>query len=386
MLGVGARPATPDPLARIDWEQTRPLLPGLIDALSEAVLIVDGQRRIVAANRRYLEVFGLHTQVQAGAACQEALRCPEVRGEGTGGTCLACDVLKHGRVARRIHDLPDATGALRRWEGTFNPVANDDGVVTHVVEVWRDVSDRAGLEFQLAHSERLAALGILAAGVGHEINNPLASMLAGAESLSRWLERTEFGAAMRDEAAETIGMIEREIERVRTITDKLMLLARPEAALQTWVKLHGTALDTLSLLGFEMRQRRITLRNELDAALPAVWADENAMRSVWMNLLMNAVQAMTAGGTLTVGSGRTDLGVRFWIEDTGPGIPPALFDRIWDPFFTTKPPGKGTGLGLSITQRAVARHDGQIRVENVKGGGARFTVEVPTGGPGGSNG
>jgi hypothetical protein len=258
--------------------------------------------------------------------------------------------------------------------------------VGHVVEVWRDVTDRTELEVQLGHSERLASLGVLAAGVGHEINNPLASVLAGVESLSRWLARAEFGDAGLREASEVLGLLEQEIARCRETTDKLMLLAQPVSTAPSWFDANRAARDTLSLLRFEMRKRKIVLVEQLDPDLPPLWGRESGLRGVWMNVMINAVQAMPEGGTLTVGTQRVGDSIRFWVQDTGPGIPPEHADRIWDPFFTTKPTGQGTGLGLAITQRVVARHGGRIRAENVPGGGARFTVELPLHGSGGIDG
>ena len=178
-----------DPADRIDLEQVQRILPQLIDALSDAVLVVDRSQRVLAANRRYVEVFGRGRDQasMAGCACGEAVGCPERASIGDPEPCATCAAIDQRQPTRRLRVVPDTNGAPRRWEGTFNPVADPSGQVTHVVEVWRDVSERSHLESQLGHSERLASLGILAAGVAHEINNPLASIVAGVESLQRWL-------------------------------------------------------------------------------------------------------------------------------------------------------------------------------------------------------
>ena len=281
--------------------------------------------------------------------------------------------------------MPDESGSTRRWEATFTPIFDRAGVVTHVVEIWRDITERAQLESQVSHNERLASLGILAAGVGHEINNPLASMLAGVESISRMVARGEFAAAHRAEVQELIDLIEQEIVRCRGAVDKLMLLAQPISAKPTRVSLNQAVSDTLSLLRFQTRRQNIEVVERLDPAIPLIWARDSGIRSMCMNLMMNAVQAMTSGGTLTITTEVTAGGVRMTVQDTGPGIPDDYLDRIWDPFFTTKPVGKGTGLGLSITHRIVHRHGGTIRVESHRGHGARFIVELPAAGPGGTD-
>ena len=378
-----------DPSDRIDLEQVQRILPQLIDALSDAVLVVDRSQRVLAANRRYVEVFGSRRDQagMAGCACGDAVGCPE-RSHTDPEPCATCGAIEERKPTRRLRVFPDATGAPRRWEGTFNPVADASGEVTHVVEVWRDVSERSHLESQLGHSERLASLGILAAGVAHEINNPLASIVAGVESLQRWLQQRKKGAAVdprAEEANEVLQLLEQEARRVSEITDKLMLLAQPYSATPVWVDLNRAAADVLHLLRYQMQKQNIRSVEEFDPDLPAVWARETGLRGVIMNLSLNAVQAMPAGGTFTVRSVRSGAGrVRLEFADTGPGIAPEHFDRIWDPFFTTKPPGKGTGLGLSITQRIVSRHGGQIHAENRSGGGALFVVELPVEGSGGT--
>jgi signal transduction histidine kinase len=295
-----------------------------------------------------------------------------------------CDTVALREPTRRLRVVPDHTGAQRRWEGTFSPVRDASNAVTHVVEVWRDVSERSDLESQLSHSERLASLGVLAAGVAHEINNPLAGILAGVESLERTLVKEAGEDPRTREAADLLRVLERETRRIRDITDKLMLLAQPHSDAADWVDLNRAAGDTLHLLRYQMHGQGVAAVELFEADLPHLWGTEIGLRSVCMNLIMNAVQAMPTGGTLTVRTSQLGkASVAMEIADTGPGIAPQHFERIWDPFFTTKPTGQGTGLGLSITQRVVTRLGGTIRAENRKDGGARFIMELPIGGPGG---
>ncbi|HET7903412.1 MAG TPA: ATP-binding protein [Candidatus Eisenbacteria bacterium] len=377
------RAAESPPSARLELRQVQPILPQLIDSLDEAVLVVNHERRVVAANRRYLEVFGLD-----GAVCSED-QCPDRRlgGGGEEGVgCGACDVIDSRMPTRRLRLVPDAKGIKRRWEGTMSPVIGPTGEVSHVVEVWRDVSERTRLESQLSHSERLASLGILAAGVAHEINNPLASVLVAVESVQRRLvagSEVEGPSAPDPEIIELLEVMERETRRCREISDKLTLLAQPYTGPSAWVDLNQAVRDTLTLLRYAMKRQGVEAMEEFDAALPAIWARESGMRSVCMNLMLNAVQAMPTGGTLEVRTKGVGNHVLLEVSDTGTGIAPENLDRIWDPFFTTKPPGSGTGLGLSITQRIVSRHGGHIGAENRPEGGARFTVDLPVTGPGG---
>ncbi|HEY7727571.1 MAG TPA: ATP-binding protein [Candidatus Eisenbacteria bacterium] len=360
------------------------ILPQLIDSLTDAVIVTDREHRVVAANRRYLEVFGGAGRAGvAGVDCHVAVRCAEAVAGFTPDTCAACDVVQSGSPQRRLRVVSDESGAARRWEATFSPVLDGGGRVSHVVEVWRDVSERSHLESQLSHSERLASLGILAAGVAHEINNPLASILAGVDCLARWLGTDGRFTVSPDEAREVLSVLGRETSRCRDITDKLLLLAQPYSVEPTWVSLNRAVEDTVSLLRYQMQKQQVRSVAELTPELPDMWGKESGVRAICMNLMLNAVQAMPKGGTLTVRTRRAGAGVGLEVEDTGPGIAAPHMDRIWDPFFTTKPPGEGTGLGLSIAQRIVTRHGGRIRAENRTDGGARFIVELPVEGPGG---
>lgn len=377
-----AAPAAPPAAQRFDEDRVLSILPQLMDSLSDAVVVVDREQRLVAANAQYIACFGMRRSDLIGTRCTDALHCPEERA-GEDGRCAACETFVTRRPARRLRIVPDASGVLRRWEASFNPVFNGAGEVSHVVEVWRDVTVRSQLEAQLGHSERLAALGTLAAGVGHEINNPLASVMAGVETLQRWLERREFGEEDLAEAAEILELLVREVIRCRETTDKLMLLAQPVSAEPGWFDLNQAVRDTISLLGHQMRKQGIEAGEELDSDLPPIWARHSSMRGVCMNLMMNAVQAMPSGGRLIARTRCAGRGAVLEIEDTGQGIAPEHLDRIWDAFFTTKPVGQGTGLGLSITQRVITRHGGTIRVESRPAEGARFIVELPIEGPGG---
>ena len=370
----------------MDFDQVRDILPSLIDAISDAVLVVDRSRRVVAANRRYVDAFGPSAEQIVGQTCHDSLNCPEAT-QGA-ENCAACDMNSTRQTKRMIRTVPDTSGQMRRWEATLNPIVGPDGELTHIVEVWRDISERTKLEGQLSHSERLASLGVLAAGVAHEINNPLASILAGVESLRRWMSRTPelMASPSSHEAREVIDLLERETERARDTTSKLMMLAQPYQVAPTWTDVNQAVRDTASLLSYQARKHQITTAEDLDADLPKIWARASGIRGVLMNLCLNAVQAMPDGGTLTLRTRRVgDRGVRIDVEDTGLGIAAEHVDQIWDPFFTTKPVGKGTGLGLSITQRIVNRHGGSIRVESQPGRGACFVVELPIQGPGGDH-
>ena len=375
-------PGKPRPAPGSDLERIRSILPTLIDALTDAVRVLDREQRVVAVNRRYVEAFGAGCTAIGHLACYESAECADGCGDAF-QQCPACEVLRSRKPLHRMREVSDGRGGQSRWEGTFSPAFGPHGEITHVVDVWRDAADHRQLEAQLAHSERLAAIGVLAAGVGHEINNPLASMMMGVEVLARGFERGRFDEQHRSEALEVLGMLDKAILQCRDTTRKLMMLAQPYATAPTLVSLNQVVLDTLSLLHYEMHKHAVTSVEQLDPELPELWARDSGMRGVCMNLLMNAVQAMPTGGTLTVSTARAAESVVLTVADTGTGIAAEILDRIWEPFFSTKPMGQGTGLGLAITQRVVTRHGGTIRVESAPGKGARFVVRLPIQGPAG---
>ena len=200
--------------------------------------------------------------------------------------------------------------------------------------------------------------------------------MASIESLGRMLKRGDTSEAARAEALEIVDLAEREITRCRETTDKLVLLAQPYSVAPAWVDLNRVVLDTASLLRHRMATQHIEWREELDGALPPIWARESGVRGVCLNLMLNAVQAMPEGGELRVTTALRDPFVELVIEDRGPGVLPEHAARIWDPFFTTKPAGQGTGLGLFVTHTIVTRNGGTIRMENAEAGGARFIVRL----------
>jgi len=360
----------------------REILPAVIEALIVPAAIVDRDRRLVVENHRYREVFGDSRPDLAGTACTAERHADADQGGGH-PRCRVCQVFETRAPLRQHVQLPDANGAMRRYDATFSPIPDARGEVEMVLELWRDITERSQLEVQLSHSERLASLGLLSAGVAHEINNPLASMLAGVETLQRWLARGPFQAADVAEAGEIVQMMEQQIERCREVTEKLKRLGRSYDLAPAWVDVNHAVRDTLALLGYELRRSEIESVVDLAADLPEIWAREAAVRGVCMNLMLNAVQAMSAGGRLTVTTRGDREKITLAISDTGPGIPPEHLNRIWDPFFTTKSVGQGTGLGLSITHRIVSHHGGQITVDSAPGKGARFEIELPIHGPGG---
>lgn len=360
------------------------LLPRIIEAMSDAVVVLDRQGHVVASNARFAEVFATDTSMP-GRPCPHMGDCLPNHDPDT-AVCIACQVARDRTPQRRVHLIADATGRQRRWEATLNPVFDEAGEVRYVVESWRDISERTLLEAQLSHSEHLAKLGMLAAGVAHELNNPLGALRIGVEALQRLAGRVDLPPAEAEYLRETLTDMEQCTQRCIDTARKLRMLGEQQNTRPDWVNLNVAASETLDLLRHSTLKQGITVNREFAESLPALWGNGGTLRGALMHLCFNAVQAMPNGGTLTV---RTRLvGERIVIEvaDDGPGIPPEHLARLWDPFFTTKPVGQGTGLGLSITRRTLLDHGGDIEVASTPGAGACFTVTLPVGSSGGDRG
>jgi signal transduction histidine kinase/CheY-like chemotaxis protein len=258
-----------------------------------------------------------------------------------------------------------------------------DGTL-RVEALMRDVSERKRLEsqarelyHQLLQAEKMAALGQTISGVAHELNNPLATILTSAERLS--------AKPVSDEIRRGVETIRTESERAARIVRNLLTFARKRHTTRAMVDLNAVVRETLALRAYEQRLTNIDVIEAAAAGLPQVFADPHQIQQVLLNLVINAEQAMLAA------NGRGTLIVRTWhdvdqetvvleVTDDGPGVPQDVQPKIFDPFFTTKDVGQGTGLGLTVAYAIVQEHGGRIEVTTGAGGGATFSVRLPTGG------
>ncbi|HYT99219.1 MAG TPA: PAS domain S-box protein [Gemmatimonadales bacterium] len=260
-------------------------------------------------------------------------------------------------------------GDVRTIQVTYSTPQLDEEVLC----VIRDVTDQKMLQEQLIQSEKMSAIGQLVSGVAHELNNPLAGISAFAQLL---LSEKRFPPDQRT-AAE---MIYAEARRASRIVQNLLTFARQHKPERTPTQVNQVLDDTLELRGYELRVRGIDVERDYDEQVPETMADAHQLQQVFLNLITNAEQAMERSERdkqrLTVRTRRAGDVLRIEIEDTGAGIPPNLLERIFNPFFTTKPTGSGTGLGLSISLGIVREHEGRIWAENAAQG-ARFVIDLP---------
>jgi len=247
---------------------------------------------------------------------------------------------------------------------------DSDGAIAGTIVIVEDISSRVQLEEQLQISEKMASIGLLAAGVAHEVNTPLTG-------ISSFVQMLMQGAEPDDPKTRVLEKIERQTFRAAKIVNGLLNLARPAQVDSGPVDVNAVINDVLSLLEHQLKTGRIQVRKELAAASPVVQGIEYKLQQVFLNLFLNARDAMPKGGWLTIVTKASGPAATIEVADTGSGIPVDQLSRIYDPFFTTKDIGKGTGLGLSITYGIVQEHNGSIACDSAIGQGTRFTLTLP---------
>jgi signal transduction histidine kinase len=236
--------------------------------------------------------------------------------------------------------------------------------------IFDDVTDRVGLETQLAQSEKLSSIGLLAAGVAHEVNTPLTVISTQAQMLAKQLPPG-------DKRLTVMEKIIGQTFRASQIVNSLLNFSRTKGAAFVPLDANKLIAETLLLLDHQFKAARIEVLSDFDASLPAVFGNSDKLQQVFLNLFLNAKDAMLHGGRLTVSTRAENLHIEIKVSDTGVGIAPENIGRIYDPFFTTKGSGRGTGLGLAVSYGIIHEHSGSIHVESEPGSGTRFRLEFP---------
>ncbi len=367
VLGI-ARDVT-DELARARaLERSEASYTRLVESASDAIFTVDGSGRFTAVNRSLERTTGRSRQ--------------QLLAESFGDLVDARDLADTGRLLRQTMHGQGSRGSLRFRAGDgevrqgsliLSPVF-DAGSITGALGILRDVTDEQRLAEQLLQQEKLAAVGQLVSGVAHELNNPLAGVMAFSQLLLAAPHTTD------EETRRAVETIHREAQRAARIVAHLLTFARQQPAERVATDLNAIIGDSLELRRLALRTAQIEVDLTLDADLPRTWADPFQLQQVVLNLLGNAEHALLdwpGVRRIAIRTTRADDMLVVTLADTGPGIPAEQRDRIFNPFFTTKPVGQGTGLGLSISDGIVRDHGGRIGVESEPGGGARFVVEIP---------
>lgn len=363
-------------LAQIDAE--RRFTANIVDSLPVSIYVIDREYRVKAWNRkRESGTQGITREAALGRTIFEILhRAPaeKLRKEFD-------EVFNTGRIQQfNIETRPPAEP--RTYRITKLPMRINEGEpFSHVITIGEDVTDWATAQERFAQAEKLAAIGQLAAGVVHEVNNPLATIAACTDNLSGRLdEMSQNGAEVPLQAREFLQLIGTEVDRCKTIIGSLLDFSRPAASEKHPTSVNAAIEQSLFLLKHQPRFKQLSVASELDPALPHTLGNAEQLVQVFVALLQNAADAMGHDGNITVRTRRgalPEMGVIAEVLDEGQGIAKADLPRIFEPFFTTKEPGHGTGLGLSICYSIVSGHGGRIEVDSAPGAGSTFRVFLP---------
>ncbi|MEW6648422.1 MAG: ATP-binding protein [Pseudomonadota bacterium] len=314
------------------------------------------------------------------------------------------DTISSGHSFRALMVNRRKAGDLFYEEKTITPLRDAGGTITHYLSTSKDVTERRRMDEQLQQSEKLASIGQLAAGVAHEINNPVGYISSNIATLARYMDgifrlldayeeaeraladaelrsrlqalREEVDLAyLRGDIRALIDESGEGVARVKKIVQDLKDFSRQEEAEWQLADLHKGLESTLNIVHNELKYKAEVVREFAD--LPLVECIPSQLNQVFMNLLVNAAQAIEEHGVIHVRSGLDGSWCWVEVEDNGKGIPSEHINRLFEPFFTTKPVGKGTGLGLSISYGIVQKHGGRIEVDSEPGHGSRFRVWLP---------
>lgn len=350
----------------------------LLDSLDDCVVVVDRERGMVMANRSFRCRFGLLLEGLTKSQCGPGPEQPPCPCDKESFPCPAERTFEMGIATKTMACLEREDGKREFWEVLASPVKDEQGKVTQVVQVMRDVTDRRLLEQRLGHSERLAALGLMASGICHEINNPLASITTCLDGLQRRIR--DQGISREAAAEEMVGylaLMQREISRCRELTGKLLTLSEKPKAHLDCVALHQLLEETLLLLDEQARSRRISITLDLSPELDTILADGYQLHQVLVNLLLNAMEAIGTMGQISVTIRKKGDQAVIQVRDTGRGISSEDLKRVFEPFFTRAKGKRGVGLGLTICESIVRQHKGDIRIQSQPGEGTTVTVVLP---------
>ena len=349
-----------------ELDRMREFSENILESLNDGLVVLNREDHVVRWNRRLEELYGIRHEQAVDRRIDEIF-------DGSFYDTL--------RAARR--DSPDGAALYRVPLMTRHdparrvlinlattPLRDSDGAIAGTIVVIEDISSRVQLEEQLQISEKMASLGLLAAGVAHEVNTPLTG-------ISSYTQMLLQGADPADPSTQVLEKIERQTFRAAKIVNGLLNLARPAQVDSGPVDINAVVNDVLSLLEHQFRTGSIQVRKELAPVSPVVQGTEYKLQQVFLNLFLNARDAMPRGGWLSISTRAGADEASIQVADTGSGIQADHLSRIYDPFFTTKDIGKGTGLGLSITYGIVQEHGGTITCDSSVGHGTRFTLTLP---------
>ena len=357
--------------------QRRREIAAILDGITDIMMVLTSDLRILSVNHVFRQTFPDVPRPE-GMFCHQIFRgedapcpgCPARASFAAGDICRETAIFKIG-------------GKNTQFEMVASPIHRPDAPERHILVFKRDVSREKEYQAKFFQAEKMATIGMLAAGVAHEINNPLTAVYGLAEGIRRRLPaiRQAVDDDLYGDVAEYTETILMECRRCRDIVRSMLSFSRPHTLAFSPVCLNEVVTDTLRILKSRLEERAaagLRLTVNLHKGLPTVAGDEAQLKQVLLNILVNSMDAIDGEGEITITTHpENDNTVNLSVEDTGRGIPPENMDKLFNPFFTTKPVGQGLGIGLSTCYSIVREHHGVIEVASEVGIGTHFTVKLP---------
>lgn len=358
-----------------ELEKKRKEMQAVLDGITDLMLVLSDDLIIQRVNHVFREWFPSVDPI--GRTCHQIFR-------GRDSKCEECPALRALDLNEIVKDccIYKVDGTYRHFDIIASPLKTGPTGERNVLLFKRDVTQDKELQAQFNQAEKMATVGALAAGVAHEINNPLAAISGFAEGLQRRIKKINgvIDPEMLEDFSEYTETILRECIRCRDIVQTLLTFSRPTASSLCPVDVNSCVRDTLFILKHHFKeQRQIRLHTRLAPSLPLIMGDESQLKQVIINLFSNAFDAIEEGGGEVAVTTRElkGQGVELLVTDTGCGIAPENIDKLFEPFFTTKKIGQGVGIGLSTCYSIVANHNGEITVQSQRGDGSTFKVFLP---------
>ncbi len=346
----------------LELERLKDYSENIIESLTVGVAVLDQKGRIIGWNRVLEDTFFKKKEEALGQSLSAVL------GESNHSALFPTDTQADFRLLSEIQ-LQVALGQPRIFDIAKTPLLDNHLNPYGTIIVFEDVTEKIMMQQQLMTSEKLASIGLLSAGVAHEINTPLTGISSYVQLLQKTLVDTHY--------AQILSKIETQTDRVARIIKNLLNFARSPSEISfSRVSLTDGLKEIVALIDYKLKAMNITLEF-MAPVLKPIWAQGERLQQVFINIILNALDAMPNGGILRLEVKEQDEFVAVKISDTGTGIKKQSLAHIFDPFFTTKGIGKGTGLGLSISYAIIKEHEGRILVDSVEGQGSTFTVLIP---------
>ncbi len=335
-----------------EYQSLKDFSENIIESINVGVVVEDVEGRIVGWNRALEALTGLNRDETLGRETEEII------------------------PANFLQRLADIRNLYKQaWNGLIvnfsaTSLVDKAGATRGTLIIIDNITDRIRLEDQLIQNEKLTSIGLLAAGVAHEVNTPLAVISSYSQMLRKEI-------SPEDSRHKLLEKITKQTFRASEIVNSLLNFSRTSATEFTEIDIHQVITETISLLEHQFKTARIRVERELKADCPMTYGNAGKLQQVFLNLFVNARDAMPAGGELRILTDTGDSKIEILVQDTGVGISRENVKKIYDPFFTTKAAGKGTGLGLSVSYGIIQEHGGNISVDSKQGVGTSFKLELP---------